>query len=281
MQDSIPIHRDTLKHWVYCDSDYFKVWVTMLSKARYLTEPKKGMYHNINYTLQRGEFLFGRKKWNEDTGVSEQKLRTLVKKLLKEEMIVNIAVTPKFTIYLIKNYEKFNQLQTQEVQGVEGDSQPSDNQQPTSNQPATNQHLTTNKESSNKAKKAKQVNKNTYGECVKLSDGEVEKLKAEFGQVGLTKMITILDNYKGSSGKKYVSDYKAILSWVVKRYQDEQGQTKLFGNKKPFSNNTAADAIDNFFGGAHGTNNRSTTNGSTEESNDIETFDVSFSECED
>ena len=34
-------------------------------------------------------------------------------------------------------------------------------------------------------------------------------------------MIEILDNYKGSKGKKYRSDYRAILNWVVNRYNEE------------------------------------------------------------
>ena len=42
-------------------------------------------------------------------------------------------------------------------------------------------------------------------------------------------MIEILDNYKGQSEKnrrKYDSDYRAILSWVVERFEEEQGRKK-------------------------------------------------------
>jgi len=166
MEDSIPIHRDALKHWIYSDAEYFKVWVTMLARARYLVEPKKDIYQNIHYTLNRGEFLFGRKKWNENTGVSEQKLRTLIKKLIKEEMIVNVTTTSKFTIYLIVNYEKFNQhnnqQQDQEMQGVEEVNNRHDNLQLTSIQPASNQHLTTNKESKERSKKVETEKTNIY-----------------------------------------------------------------------------------------------------------------------
>ena len=31
----------------------------------------------------------------------------------------------------------------------------------------------------------------------------------------------VLDNYKGANGKKYKSDYRAILNWVVKRAKEE------------------------------------------------------------
>ena len=34
-------------------------------------------------------------------------------------------------------------------------------------------------------------------------------------------LIRVLDNYKGSSGKKYKSDYRAILTWTVERVQSK------------------------------------------------------------
>ena len=34
-------------------------------------------------------------------------------------------------------------------------------------------------------------------------------------------MIEILDNYKGAKGKRYKSDYRAILTWVVDRYNED------------------------------------------------------------
>jgi hypothetical protein len=34
-------------------------------------------------------------------------------------------------------------------------------------------------------------------------------------------MINILSNYKGSTGKKYKSDYRTILNWVVDRYNEK------------------------------------------------------------
>jgi len=48
-----------------------------------------------------------------------------------------------------------------------------------------------------------------------MTEEEYQKLITEYGNEAVKKMIGILDNYKGSSGKKYKSDYRAILSWVV------------------------------------------------------------------
>ena len=57
--------------------------------------------------------------------------------------------------------------------------------------------------------------KEKYGECVSLTKSEYEKLITKYG-LGFTKRcIEKLDNYKGANGKKYKSDYRAILNWVV------------------------------------------------------------------
>lgn len=71
------------------------------------------------------------------------------------------------------------------------------------------------KEKVAKAKKYK------YADNVTLTRDEYAKLCAEHGEEAAKRMIEILDNYKGQNGKRYKSDYRAILNWVVNRYNDE------------------------------------------------------------
>jgi hypothetical protein len=61
---------------------------------------------------------------------------------------------------------------------------------------------------------------------VTMTEDEHQKLISEHGQEATDTMIAILDNYKGSSGKTYKNDYKAILSWVVKRYQEDRQKAR-------------------------------------------------------
>lgn len=70
-------------------------------------------------------------------------------------------------------------------------------------------------------KKAEKAKKYKYAEFVTLTRDEYAKLCAEYSEEGAKRMIEILDNYKGSKGKKYSSDYRAILNWVVNRYNEE------------------------------------------------------------
>jgi hypothetical protein len=61
-----------------------------------------------------------------------------------------------------------------------------------------------------------------YADFVSLTNAEYKALVAKLGEEGTKRCIEILDNYKGATGKKYKSDYRAILNWVVERYEEEQ-----------------------------------------------------------
>lgn len=79
----------------------------------------------------------------------------------------------------------------------------------------------------NKVKKNKKSKpKKKYAEFVSMTEDEYKKLVEQHGEQATKQMIEILDNYKGASGKTYESDYRAILSWVVKRYQEEKSKAK-------------------------------------------------------
>ena len=57
-----------------------------------------------------------------------------------------------------------------------------------------------------------------YAEFVRMTKNEYQKLVNDYGEDGAKTLIKLLDDYKGSSGKKYKSDYRAILTWVVDKY---------------------------------------------------------------
>ena len=70
-------------------------------------------------------------------------------------------------------------------------------------------------------KRIKKAAKKHYAENVTLTTEEYTKLCEAHTEAGVKRMIEILDNYKGQNGKRYKSDYRAILNWVVQRYNEE------------------------------------------------------------
>jgi hypothetical protein len=61
-----------------------------------------------------------------------------------------------------------------------------------------------------------------YAEYVSMTNDEYQKLLDAYGEENTKRMIEVLDNYKGATGKKYKSDYRAILNWVVDRVMKEE-----------------------------------------------------------
>ena len=84
------------------------------------------------------------------------------------------------------------------------------------------------------ARKRSQPEKVQFAENVSMTNAEYEKLVSTYGEADVTRMIEKLDNYKGATGKKYKSDYRAILNWVA----DEILKQKNKDNQEPKSWNT-------------------------------------------
>jgi hypothetical protein len=76
--------------------------------------------------------------------------------------------------------------------------------------------------------------KTFYAEFVSLTNAEYNALVTKLTEEGTKRCIEILDNYKGSSGRKYKSDYRTILNWVVQRYEEEKKRTKPLKSSNPF-----------------------------------------------
>jgi hypothetical protein len=72
-----------------------------------------------------------------------------------------------------------------------------------------------------------------YAEYVTLDEGDYEFLCSKITKEGADWCIEKLDNYKGSTGKRYQSDYKAILSWVLAEWEKFSESEKKRGEKAP------------------------------------------------
>lgn len=98
----------------------------------------------------------------------------------------------------------------------------------TSNPPSLPPPTLDNKEKSDEDKTAKKKRKKksepekiAYAENVRMQQTEYDTLVDRYGTAFTQKLIETLDNYKGSSGKSYKSDYRAILNWVVERCEQK------------------------------------------------------------
>jgi hypothetical protein len=120
LKDFIPIQKSIINHWIYQDSDYFRIWFHVLVRTRFSKEPGTTLVERELITTGYGQFIFGRKTWSEQLKIGEQKIRTLLDKLVKSEMITLVSKHNKCTVYLVNNFEKYNQKenQHQDLEGV-------------------------------------------------------------------------------------------------------------------------------------------------------------------
>lgn len=88
------------------------------------------------------------------------------------------------------------------------------------------------KKSKEKKSKEKEIKKE-YAPLVHMTETEHQKLVDKHGPDLTAQMIEKLDNYKGASGKKYKSDYKAILTWVVDEIMKKVHQFPRGRDKPP------------------------------------------------
>lgn len=221
MDGWIKLHRKTLDNPIVCkDADHAAVWMYLLLNATHKEYP--ALFSGNKITLKPGQLITGRKVISDKFNISESKVQRILKSFEIEQQIEQQNGNKSRLISILSWHE----YQSDEHQ---------DEQQLNNKRTTTEQQVNTNKNVKNvKNKRTKEIKdiipKINFSEFVSLTEEEHQKLIAEHGEPKTTRMIGILNNYKGSSGKKYKSDYLAILNWVIKRVEEED--RKPSGNRR-------------------------------------------------
>jgi len=130
----IALHRKFVKWEWYTDGNTMRLFIHLLLSANHKKKKWKGV------SVERGQVITGRKSLSKETGVSQQSVRTSLKRL-KSTNELTIKSTSKYSIITICNYSSY---QDKDIKA---------NQQLTNkltiNQPASNQQVTTNNNDNN------------------------------------------------------------------------------------------------------------------------------------
>ena len=128
----IKLFRKMLTWGWYKDTNTFRVFMHILLKVNYSPSEYKG------HMIEAGECVFGRRKWAEELGLSEQQIRTAISHLQSTNEIT-ITSTNKFSIIHVVKWE-FWQID-------EGLPTNKSTNETSKIQPTSNQQVTTSKES--------------------------------------------------------------------------------------------------------------------------------------
>lgn len=123
MSSWVKVSRKLLTSAIASKPEYLAVWMHLILTASY----KSGeiLVGRQVVKLEPGQLVFGRLKFSQQIGVSEQVLRSALKALENLQQIT-IKSHSKYSIISITNWARYQ------------DTQPANNQQLTSNQPAVN-----------------------------------------------------------------------------------------------------------------------------------------------
>ena len=131
MQGWVKVHRKFLKWEWYGKPEMVALFLHLLLHANH----KDRLWRNLH--VLRGQLVVGRKELAEKTGISEQTIRTCLKRL-KSTNEITIKATSHYSVITLVNWELY------QGEDEETTSQPTSTL--TNHQPATNQQLTTPKE---------------------------------------------------------------------------------------------------------------------------------------
>lgn len=210
MNGWIKIDRKLIDWEWFNEPETLQLWLYLLLMANF--EEKK--WNGI--TIKRGQFVTSVDKLKTVLHSTPKKIRTRLGRL-KTANCIAIETTSKNTVVTILNYDLYQDQQT--VEGKEKDKQ-EDKPRANKGQTKGNNVRTKETKNNNNINNAREE-KISFAEFVTMTNDEHDKLIATYGETATKRMIEILDNYKGQSGKKYNSDYRAMLNWVVKRYQED------------------------------------------------------------
>jgi len=183
----------------------FMVWCLLKANHEDDYETIVGLQRVI---LNPGEFIFGRIKAAEETGLSEQEIRTIIAFLKKIEFLT-IKPTNKFSVISIINWPIY--------QAVYEVNQPA-------NQPTTNQQLTTNKNNRTKEINIKK-RKSPIPDDFKISD----RVKIWAEKKKLNRLDEHLEHFIlccSAKGYEYVDWDAALMNAITNNW------AKLDGTKK-------------------------------------------------
>ena len=234
MNGWIKLHRRLVDWEWYQDSKTLHLWIHILMKANHTPKQWQGK------TIESGQFVTGRHQLSAETGISQQSIRTILKRLISTSNIT-IQSTNKFSIISVCNWESY-QITLDDIN--QQDNQQA-NQHSTSNQPTTNQQLTTTKNDKKEKKERKCDVHKVAVAGVSFPEVFTESLKKMFLEFAETryengKYLTeraIKAHFKQLDGFSAVEIAKAYNEAIANGWQSIHPK-RMNGNKSPVQNAT-------------------------------------------
>jgi len=211
MEGWISLHRRFLDWEWYDDNNTMKLFVHILLKANHKKKNWKGI------VINKGQLLTGRKQLSYETKLSEQQIRTSLKKLISTNEIT-IKTTNLYSLVSITNWNKY-----------QGNNQRITNEQPTDNQQVT----TTN--NVNNEKNVNNDNKKTESEIPNFEEFKTYALEKEpkinVQELQLKYEAWKVNGWKNGNDKKIKNWKSSVLNIIPHLKKNEASGKKKINDK--------------------------------------------------
>ena len=211
MSGWIKLHRSLLDWEWYDDINVSRLFLHLMLKANHKDRKYKGTL------IKRGQLLTGRELLSNETGLSQQQIRTCLTKL-KSTSDITIESTSKGTLLTVDNYDVY--------QGADSESTSKTTSNLTNEQPAINQQSTTNKNVKNLIiKEVKNITPDRFAEFWDLYSKKtgLKKCKAKFSKLKNEDIDLIFERLpayiKTTPDKQYRKD---PVTWLNGRCWDDE-----------------------------------------------------------
>jgi hypothetical protein len=110
MEGWIKLHRRIIEKGYYKSSKHFHLWVHLLLKANH--KRNEFMWNNNLIVVKEGQFITGRKRLSEETGIDESSVERILK-MLENEQQIEQQKTTKYRLITIVNWSDYQQNEQQ------------------------------------------------------------------------------------------------------------------------------------------------------------------------
>lgn len=228
MKGAFQTSREIFENPIWSDVVKFRIFFYIVGNAVFAEE---GLRIG-DMQIDRGQYLRSFRNLQKDLEYIDNKsvkqyslsvLKRKIDQLVMENRLIS-KETELGTLFTVVNYalyQGFENYKNPTQNGKRTVKEQQKNGERTAEERQENNNNKDNKDKNVKKDKKDIIPKILFAEFVTLTQEEYDKLVSSHGEDKVKRMIDILDNYKGSKNKKYASDYRAILNWVVERVEEE------------------------------------------------------------
>ena len=207
----ISIHRSLTEKCWYTKSEYVHLWMHFLILANH--KDNEFLHGDKIINVKRGQFITGRKVLAKATGISENKIRHIIK-VFKNDQQIHQQNYNKFSMFSITNYDLYQKTTSKTT-----NTPPADHQQTTTNNKVNNVNNVNNAPKTPTATPFKRPSLEDVAEyCVKRNNS-----------VSPNDFLNHYDTNGWMRGKTKIKDWKAcVRTW--------EGNSKSNGAKQNYKN---------------------------------------------